>query len=135
MKKRKTPLWLGYLEAGKSASPVVRDSSLDTGNPATIYLFNLMRGRILEYRKDIVELKLRELSPEESSMANALQAAFQTARDGFTPRGGHRSMSPPTRRRTRRGESEIPEIPDFGDDDAWPPDEDGPSSYSAELSD
>ena len=56
MKKRKTPLWLGYLEAGKSASPVVRDSSLDTGNPATIYLFNLMRGRILEYRKDIVEI-------------------------------------------------------------------------------
>ena len=57
MKKRKrTPQWFGFLDAGKSSSPVVQDSSLNTGNPATIYLFNLMRGRILEYRKDIVEL-------------------------------------------------------------------------------
>lgn len=55
-------LWFGFLEAGKSSSPVMRDAVFDTGNHETTYLFNLAKGRILEYRRDIVEQKLRELS-------------------------------------------------------------------------
>jgi hypothetical protein len=136
MKKRKTSLWLGFLNAGKRSSPVVRDPSLDTGNPATIYLFNLMRGRILEYRKDIVELKLREFLPQESSMVKALQDAFEEAKKDFMPRGGQPSRSSPTRRQTRRQEPEIPEFPEIDDDDAWTPlDEDAPGPFSEELPD
>jgi hypothetical protein len=136
MKKRKTDLWLGFLEAGDRSSPVVRDTSLDTGNSTTIYLFNLMRGRILEYRKDIVEPKLRELSPEESAMVTALQDAFSEARKVFTPRGGLRSMSSPTRGRNRREDPEMPELPEIDDDDSWPPlDVDPLDPHTSELSD
>ena len=39
---------------------------MDTGNPKTLYLFNLIRGEILEYAREIVEDKLRELKPAES---------------------------------------------------------------------
>jgi hypothetical protein len=134
MSKRKQPLWLGFLDAGERSSPVVRDPTLDTGNPATIYLFNLMRGRILEYRRDIVELKLREFLPQESSMVKALQDAFQVAREDFTPRGGRRSTSSsPTRRRIRPREPEISEAPEMGDSDSWTSlDEDVPGSFSEE---
>jgi hypothetical protein len=116
MTNRKTPLWLGFLDAGKSSSPVVRDSSLDTGNPATIYLFNLTRGRILEYRKDIVEQKLRELTADESSQARELESAFLQAKTGFTPRGRRRLTSARSRR------SEEPDEPEFNavDGDSWP---------------
>jgi hypothetical protein len=136
MKKKKNALWMGFLDAGEKGSPVVRDPKLNTGNPATIYLFNLMRGRILEYRKEVVEPKLRELSPEESSMVTPLQDAFSEARKDFTPRGGQRSMSSPTRRRNRRQDPEIPEPPEIGDDEAWPPlDVDPLDPHPSELSD
>jgi hypothetical protein len=137
MKKRMKTLWLGFLDAGERSSPVVRDPTLDTGNPATIYLFNLMRGRILEYRKDIVELKLREFLPQESSMVKALRDAFQLARKDFTPRGGQRCMSSSPRRPTQRQAPEFPEIPEVGDDDdAWTPlDEDARGLFSEELPD
>ena len=85
-KRKKKSLWFGYLEAGERSSPVVRDELLSTGHPATVYLFNYMKGRILEYRKEIVEAKLRELKPEETPMIGDLEAAFLEARAAFTPR-------------------------------------------------
>jgi len=51
--------WLGYLNAGKHSSPVVRDSSLESKNPTTIYLFNYARGKYLEYSLKFFEPKLR----------------------------------------------------------------------------
>src|SRR3569623_949320 len=51
----------GYLEAGNKSTAVVLDRTLNTGNPETLYLFNLARGEILEYSRKIVEPKLREL--------------------------------------------------------------------------
>ena len=48
-------LWFGYLEAGKKSTFVVRDVTLGTAMPETLYLFNFDRGKILEYRRDIVE--------------------------------------------------------------------------------
>jgi hypothetical protein len=128
MTNRKTPLWLGFLDAGKSSSPVVRDSSLDTGNPATIYLFNLARGSILEYRKDIVEQKLRELTTDESSQAKELESAFQQAKAGFTPRRRRHLSSA----RPRRPEPEEPEL-DTDDSGSWPIlDDDGLATLPAE---
>ncbi|MCO6413033.1 MAG: hypothetical protein J5I92_09845 [Thiogranum sp.] len=73
-------LWYGYLEAGNSSSPVIRDQQLETGNAKTVYLFNLARGRILEYQREIVEPKLRELKPAEAGAIADLDAAYPEAR-------------------------------------------------------
>lgn len=99
MAARRSTLWCGYLEAGEKGSPVVRDRSLDTGNPATLYLFNFIKGRILEYRRDIVEPKLRELKAEEIGMVDSMRKAFEAARTGFQPRGGMRMAVVPRKRK------------------------------------
>jgi hypothetical protein len=111
--KRRT-LWFGYLEAGTKGSPVVRDQSIDTGTPATIYLFNLEKGRILEYRREIAEPKLRELTEGESKELAKMRAAYHKARKDFTPR---LIVRPPRRAATPEPE---PEIPDFEADDDLP---------------
>ncbi len=80
--------WFGYFEAGEKSSPVLRDSRIDTGNPDTLYLFNLKRNEILEYRREIIEPKLRELNAGEQGVSQELQAAYAEARGHFTPRGG-----------------------------------------------
>jgi hypothetical protein len=114
MAAKRQSLWFGYLEAGAKGSPVVRDHSIDTGSPATIYLFNLEKGRILEYRRDIAEPKLRELNPEESKRLAKMRAAYAKARENFTPRV---IVRPP--RRVPKAEPE-PEIPDFEADEDFP---------------
>lgn len=132
MKERKTPLWMGFLDAGKKSSAVVRDHSLDTGNPATIYLFNLVKGRILEYRKDIVEAKLRELTPDESDMIQALHDAFETANASFVPRTKQRPVLPPRQRKQPRESAAR----DFDADLAWSSyDDDEPDPFAADSAD
>ena len=79
--------WFGYLEAGEKSTPVLRDNRIDTGNPDTIYLFNLKRREILEYRREIIEPKLRELDDGEQAVNSELQSAYQEARNHFIPRG------------------------------------------------
>jgi hypothetical protein len=76
-----------YLEAGAKSSAVVLDPSLHTGNEQTIYLYHQQRNQIIEYRRDIVETKLRDLNGEEAKTAKSLQQAYTQARSGFTPRG------------------------------------------------
>lgn len=78
--KQKGPLWYGYLEAGDKSTPVIRDERLDTGNRKTMFLFNLARGQILEYTREIVEPKLRELKSGEAKHIDALNAAYGDAR-------------------------------------------------------
>jgi len=85
--------WFGYLEAGEKSSPVLRDSRIDTGNSATLYLFNLKRNEILEYRREIIEPKLRELKADEASVCAELQKAYGEARSQFTPRAGAANLS------------------------------------------
>lgn len=85
-------LWYGYLEAGSKSSPVLMDRRLNTGDSNTLYLFNLNRGEILEYKREIIEPKLRELSADEQKLCVELKSAFGKARVGFIPRG-NRSAS------------------------------------------
>lgn len=80
-------LWYGYLEAGERSSPVVMDNRLNTGDPTTVYLFNLQRGEIIEYKRAIAEPKLRELKGKEQEVLTELKSAYRKARNGFTPRG------------------------------------------------
>ena len=84
--KIKNPLWYGYLEAGNRSSPVIRDERLDTGSTKTVFLFNLARGEILEYSRDVVEPKLRELKPSEAKTIKKLDAAYAEARRNFKDR-------------------------------------------------
>lgn len=77
-----------YLEAGAKSSPVIIDPTLHTGNEQTLYLFHQMRNQIIEYRRDIVEAKLRELNPDEQRDSDGLQKAYEAVRTEFTPRGG-----------------------------------------------
>ncbi len=81
--KNKDPLWYGYLEAGDKSTAVIRDERLDTGNRKTTYVFNLARNEILEYTREIVEPKLRELKPSEAKLIAALDAAYGAARRAF----------------------------------------------------
>ncbi len=118
---KKKGVWLGMLEAGKRSSPVARDESLDTGNPATVYLFNLAKGRVLEYRRDIVEPKLRELTEEESAIGKELKGAFESSRERFTPRAALRPARTSSRPKKRPVEPELP-VPE--DDAEWSPGED-----------
>jgi hypothetical protein len=87
--KSKRGLWFGYLEAGNSSSPVIRDQHLETGNVKTLYLFNLARGKILEYQREIVESKLRDLKPAEAATIADLDAAYPEARRNFNSRVKH----------------------------------------------
>lgn len=87
-------LWFGYLEAGEKSSPVVMDSRLNTANPNTIYLFNLIRGEIIEYRRDIIEPKLRPLADGEGRDEKKLKSAYTKVRGDFIPRGGKINITP-----------------------------------------
>jgi hypothetical protein len=80
-------LWYGYLEAGERSTPVLRDRRLITGNPKTIYLYNLKRSAILEYTREIVEPKLRELKADERAVIDGLIGGYTEARNKFQPRG------------------------------------------------
>ena len=84
--KTKNPLWYGHLEAGNRSSAVIRDERLDTGSTKTVFLFNLARGEILEYSRDVVEPKLRELKPSEAKTIKKLDAAYAEARRNFKDR-------------------------------------------------
>lgn len=79
-------VWYGYLEAGKKSTPVVRDESLQTGNPKMIYLFNLSKNTFLEYAAAVVESKLREFTPDEADIMLELKSAYTKARNAFQGR-------------------------------------------------
>jgi len=86
--------WYGYLMAGERSSPVLRDDHLETGNPKTIYMFNLKRGEIIEYVLEIVEKKMRDLKLDESGYTRELDAGYKRARRNFAGRSaGKRSTT------------------------------------------
>jgi hypothetical protein len=91
--KVKSSCWYGYLMAGERSSPVLRDSLLDTGNAKTVYLFNLNRGEIIEYAREIVEKKLRDLKPDETSYITKLYAGYKKVRRSFKERGNRISSA------------------------------------------
>lgn len=132
--RKKKTLWFGYLEAGERSSPVVRDDTIGTGKASTVYLFNWTKGKILEYQRDIVEPKLRDLDDAEIGLVPELEMAFKSARSGFTPRSG----GPPMAVRLQRPTPDEPSIDDFvsDDDESWSPlDDERLEPVSAEMAD
>jgi len=106
-------MWFGFLDAGSKGSPVVRETALETGDPKTIYLFNFMKGKILEYRRDIVEIKLRELDAEELAMVPQLRKAYKEARESFEPRAARIKQAVSRPKPAPRAD----DFPDFDGDD------------------
>jgi hypothetical protein len=98
----KNQFWYGYLEAGAKSTAVVLDHKLETGNTATVYLFNLARNEILEYRRDIVEPKLRPVAAEERDLLGRLKDGYRKARRTFAEpaaRAPAAAAAAPARRR------------------------------------
>jgi hypothetical protein len=113
---------------------VVRDDSLDTGSQRTVYLFNHNKNRILEYRRDIVEPKLRELSDAEAELRTAMLRDFEAARESFSPRGGIRRHRRP--RKVKLKIATDSPLDDIGDDEgilAFPDDDAEMLSEEAEV--
>ncbi len=119
--KKNSPVWYGFLQAGDRSSPVIRDDRLDTGNRKTMYLFNLSRNSILEYSREVVEPKLRDLKPDESAAITELDAAYKKARRSFKDRGaGVRSILNRSSSTPASNEAVYNDIPVEEDsDDAW----------------
>ncbi len=82
--KKEERFWFGFLDAGEKSSPVLRDNTLETHDPETVYLFNLQRKAIIEYKRSIVESRLRALDDDE--VATDLKAAYLVASKDFSPR-------------------------------------------------
>ena len=112
MSAKKAKLWIGFLDAGSKGSPVVREIGMETGSRDTIYLFNFLKGKILEYRRDIVEPKLRELTVDEQPMVPEIRKTFKEVREAFEPRSARMRLPPP---RTAPKRREV-ELSDFVDD-------------------
>ena len=108
-------LWVGFLEAGAKSSPVVADSKLNTGNEATLYLFNQVRNAFIEYRRDIVEPKLRELNGNEADLKKELTTAYKMALAEFEPRGSG-TTAIPERSPTPPPQKAVEETIDIDDD-------------------
>ena len=119
--KKSSPVWYGFLQAGDRSSPVIRDDRLDTGNRKTMYLFNLSRNSILEYSREVVEPKLRDLKADEAATISELDAAYKKARRSFKDRGaGIRSILNRSSNTPASNESVYNDIPVEEDsDDAW----------------
>ena len=123
--KIKNSLWYGYLEAGNRSSPVIRDERLDTGSTKTVFLFNLERGEILEYSRDVVEPKLRELKSSETKTIKKLDTAYAEARRNFKDRRARPLNIPEQGSSSRRpvesqDDNEIDEfIDESAGEDAW----------------
>jgi hypothetical protein len=119
--KKSSPVWYGFLQAGDRSSPVIRDDRLDTGNRKTMYLFNLARNSILEYSREVVETKLRDLKPDESATVAELDAAYKKARRSFKDRGaGIRSILNRSSSTPASNEAVYKDIPPEDDsNDAW----------------
>jgi len=114
----KNAYWYGYLEAGNKSSAVLRDPSLESGSKRTMLLFNLVRNEVIEYTKEIVEPKLRELTAAESELAKALDGAYDSARQRFASARKTLSNIPekgPARRDS--DDSDSDEYEEFEDDE------------------
>jgi hypothetical protein len=122
--KSKNAVWYGFLEAGSRSSPVIRDEKLETGSTKTMFLFNLERREILEYSRDVVEPKLRELKPAETKLIKELDAAYAEARRTFKDRRARSLNIPEHGAAARRpaesqGDDDIEEFVDDGGDEVW----------------
>ncbi len=114
----KKAVWYGILQAGKKTSPVVLDTRLKTKSPKTMYLYNHVQGKFLEYSREIVEPKLKELNPDDELLTE-LKNAYKAARKIFVAdRSLHnRAITAAVRKRRASYTSYTDDMPDFISED------------------
>lgn len=115
---RKNGFWYGYLEAGDKGSAVLLDPEIDSGSKKTMMLYNLNRNQIIEYTRDIVAPKLRELKTSEATLISALESAYAAARKNYTGTRNKRlsdipDSGPPPR---ASDEDNVDDFDDFDED-------------------
>lgn len=118
--------WYGYLQAGHKSSAVLRDERL--ADHDNLYLYNLERDAIVEYKRAIIEPKLRPLTEEEQTLKKALKAGYAKAYKGFTPRHKQIEATPLRGGKARAAANDTPYNERFSDlrdddtilDDYWP---------------
>jgi hypothetical protein len=104
-------VWFGYLEAGDKSSPVLIDPRLDTGNSNTVYMYNLNSQRIIEYKREIAEPKLRQLKDPEKDLTKDLVRGYESARKEFTPRSnGIAALPASAALSTRKPQSKLDQL-------------------------
>ena len=103
--------WFGYLQAGDKSSLVVQDARVNTGNKLTVYLYNQLRGELVEYRRDIIESKLREAEPGEYD-ANELGKAYLEALKRAKPNAYQILFAPETRAPSKKTAEVAPKVND-----------------------
>jgi len=117
-------LWFGFLDIGEKSSPVACSPKITTGKTDTIYLYNLNRNAIIEYKREIVEPKLRDLKKDEAGVLKELKSAYNKAAAKFTPRTmklnipDKQPVNPPTEKAPGK-EQEFENIDDDFEDDSF----------------
>ena len=87
-------LWVGMLVTEKDRTPVVYDPTLPGVPTGQVYLFNVNRGTLVPYRRDIVSRYLQDVSPEERrQVRSSVSAAWKTARRDFVKQRSRRRQS------------------------------------------
>ena len=115
---KKSKIWYGYLDAGTKSTPVLLDPKLDTGDSKTFYLFNHKRNQILEYRRELIEPKLRELNGKEADLVDQLKKDYNKIKTNFTPRKAIGKVVAETAATPAKpAKIESPDIEDIVDDD------------------
>ena len=109
-------LWFGYLKAGDKSSLVVRDQRVDPGKKQTLYLYNHLRGEMVEYRREIIEDKLRDAKPDEYDAAE-LRKAYLKALKRAKPNTYQILFAPGSRAPSKKAPVPSPKESDEGDID------------------
>lgn len=109
-------LWYGFLEAGTKSSPILISSILDTNSEKTVYIYNLNRDSIIEYQRQIVEPKIRELNADESNLIEDLVSGYKAARKNFVAKNKKPLFDSRTPKRQKPIQSEVMEYALDSDD-------------------
>lgn len=88
-------LWCGFLEAGTKSSPILISSILETNSEKTVYMYNLSRDAIIEYQRQIVEPKIRELKADEADLIEQLVSGYNAAKKNFSAKTRKPLIPPP----------------------------------------
>ena len=94
--RKNKDLWCGFLEAGTKSSPILISSILETNSEKTVYMYNLSRDAIIEYQRQIVEPKIRELKAEEADLIEQLVSVYNAANKNFTANTRKPLIPPPS---------------------------------------
>ena len=106
----------GFLEAGAKSSPVLINSKLNANNEKNLYIYNLNRDSIIEYQRQIVEPKIRELNPDEINLIEDLVSGYKAASKNFVAKNRKPLFDKSAPKQRKSIENEVTEYAFDGDE-------------------